>query len=939
MLLVNTSDDLPRNTNVIPRSRLIEKLDKGLSRKLTLISAAAGFGKTTLLCSELHRLRRPFAYVSFDERDNDPVRFWNHIITALQTTVDPHIGKRAQSILQTLQASSLDTMVVTLIDEIMTYTASTTLPSNQNAEHAFILAFDDYQLIESEPLHESLNFFIDRMPPMLHLVIATRADPPLALARRRARQEMIEIRGAELRFTAEETDEFLNKAMGLGLQPDEVNFLEQRTEGWIVSLQLAALSLQTHEDRAGFIRTFAGDDRYVVDYLVDEVLTKQSEEVQEFLLRTAVLERLCGPLCEALVRQDEDLRGTGNGQRMLEYLERANLFIIPLDNKRIWYRYHHLFRDMLRYRLQQSRSDQIPELHRRAATWLQQEDLLEDALQQALAAGELQWAGRLLEAAGPRILWVRGEANTLLINLERLPTALVRDNPKLCLLYVWALYLSGRVDAAEPYLEAAEALLKTNDTHALEHSTGATSTPPIDMTESAAANEIHRHIMMGEVAAARALIAGMRGDLPRASDSIAHAERALELLPDHAQEPHMRCLLTTGLAEAYYLHGDINAAEKKFIEAGNMAREANSLFLALGSMARLAGVQVIQGRLHQAASTCKFLQQQADEWGAHPMTALAKIQTASLLREWNDLDAAARDARTAGQVIEYSRKTAHARFLMESYIALARVLEAQGNTRDALDTIEEAVRVEQLHKVVKSTSLPSATAYQARLWLAKGNVAAAARWAQTQGLRSTDRLSYPRELEYLTLARLLVAQGQAAEAIELLGRLRQAAEAGGRMGHVIEMLVVQALAHQAQGNDPSALETLGEALTLAAAEGYIRVFLDEGEPMARLLGQAAAQGIVPEYCRRLLAAFPDHALVDAATTTPGHPAPELAHPLTQRELEVLHLIMQGLANKEIARRLFLSPDTVKVHSRNIYGKLGVRSRTQAVAKAQTLGLL
>jgi LuxR family maltose regulon positive regulatory protein len=908
----------PLRPELVPRPRLIEQLNAGLHRKLTLISAPAGFGKTTLLSEWAVDCRRPVTWLSLDEGDNDPARFLAYFIAALQM-VEENIGEGILGALQSPQPPPIEAILTSLINEIAA------IPNG------FTLVLDDYHLIKAQPIHDALTFLLDHLPPPMHLVIGTRQDPPLPLARLRGRGRMMEIRAGDLRFTEEEATAFLNQAMGLGLTPDEVAALEARTEGWIAGLHLAALSLKGQADRAAFIQAFAGDDRHVMDYLVSEVVSRQSEAAQRFLLHTAILERLCGPLCDAVVGSDGQ---PGSSQAILEYLERANLFIVPLDNRRQWYRYHHLFAGLLRHRLRRTVGAQgLAPLHHRASQWYEGNGFIPEAVSHALAAEDFEGAVRLVEQSAMQ-MFVRSELATILRWVDALPDDLVRARPWLCVFYAWALRLSGgEFGAVESRLRDAERALAKR----------ARLPSQADQVEGAALPEVETHSVLGHIAALRAYQALYREEIPR---TIELARQSLEQL---SEENFVRGLSALALGWASRFNGDLVGASQAFTEARTASLASGNIYVAVAATCRLAYTQALGGQLHWAVESCRQALQMATRKDGRrlPVAGYAYVYMGGVYREWNDLEAA---ARYLVEGIDLCRQVGYIMDQVVGYATLARVRQAQSDRNGARDALQNA---EQLSQKMKGYVYARRWVEdcQVRLWLAQQDLAAAARWAQGSGLSVDDEINFLRELEHIILARVLVAQGQEqpegaylADALDLLARLLEAAETAGWIGKAIEILALQAVALQAQGDTDQALVALGRALTLAEPEGYVRLFVDEGPPMTRLLLEAAARGIMPDYARRLLAVFETEAKDEepALRRPPSVSRDEaegLVEPLSERELEILQLIAEGLTNQEIASRLFLALNTVKVHTRNIYGKLGVNSRTQAVAKARALGIL
>jgi LuxR family maltose regulon positive regulatory protein len=909
-------------TALVPRPRLIDRLQTGLRGPLTLLSAPAGSGKTTLLGAWRATPEggsAPMAWVSLDPGDNDPARFWRYVFTALDS-LRPGVATAALTMLQSPQPPPAEVALGSVLNALGTVVE----------DH--ILVLDDYHVIESHAVHQALAFLLDHLPPCLHLLLSGRADPPLPLARLRARGLLVEIRTDDLRCTPDEADRFLREVMGLDLSAEAVSALEARTEGWMAGLQLAALSLQGRQAEAigPFIAAFSGSNRYLVDYLADEVLQRQPEPVQEFLVRTAVLDRLCAGLCDAVMAAD----GTGpsgggpDSQAMLEHLERANLFVIALDDERRWYRYHHLFADVLRHRLSRTRGDDLPTLHRRAGAWYEAQGLAPEAIHHALAAHDDGWAASLIEQHGPS-LGASGQVQTSLGWVRTLPEAVVRARPRLCYVTGGALLYTNQLEAASRWAEHAERAL--------------TGEVPTD----------ERQTVLGLVAQLRSLIAVFSGDLARC---VACAQQALELLP--ASEVLARAGATVMASHAFLVSGaTTHDAEQTVARAIESARSGKNLFGALRAVMLLARLQAAQGRLHRAAATYEQAHEalpHADALQSWPSGPTYYIGTGDLLRERNDLGAAERLLRHGVDLLR-GRLTIDAETVAQGYIGLARLLQARGEHDGALAALHQFAHLAARRRYAAHL-IARGAAVQAQVRLAQGDMAAASRWAATSGLGGKDEVSYPRETEYLTLARVRIAETRAAhrptgpvdETLQLLDHLLRAAEASERLGSAIEILILQALGHQAAGNGAAARTALEQALTLAGPEGYVRLFVDEGQPIATLLRQAQARGIAPDYVAILLTALGMPVQEGGLSTGPvrslqavGHlPAPRaLAEPLSERERDVLRLLAAGLSNPEIARQLYVEASTIKTHVKSIYGKLGVHSREQAAARARELQLL
>jgi LuxR family maltose regulon positive regulatory protein len=919
---------LPRlRPNAVSRPRLLERLNEGLHRKLTLIAAPAGFGKTTLVSAWVAGCDRQVAWLSLDAGENDPTLFLTYLVAALQT-IAPTIGEGVLGVLQASQPPPTEAILVALLNEI------TTLPDH------FVLVLDDYHLIDAKPVDIALTYLVEHLPPQMHLVIATREDPDLPLARLRARGHLTELRATDLRFTASEAAGFLTQVMGLNLSTEDIAALEDRTEGWIAGLQLAALSMQGHQDVSGFIRAFAGDHRYIVDYLVAEVLQRQPEPVRSFLLQTSILDRLHGSLCDSVTGQQE-------GNARLEALERGNFFVVALDDKRHWYRYHHLFAEVLSAQLLAEQPDQVATLHRRASAWYEKHGSVADAIRHALAAFDFGRAADLVELAVPAMGRNRQEA-TVLGWLRVLPDELVRARPVLSVHYAGALLLHGELEGVEARLRDAEQWLDTTtDMGELALASSA---------EMVVVDEAEFRRLPGTIAVYRAAIAQALGDV---ANTMTYARRALDLVPE---DDHLGRGSAAGfLGLAYWTSGDLEAAHRSYAECMVLVQRAGHISDAIGCSIALADIRISQGRLREAMSTYKRGLQLATEQSAILLRGAADMHVgmSELHRERDDLHAATQHLLSSKELGE------HTGLPQNRYrwcVAMARILATQGDLDGALDLLYEA---ERLYMGDFFPNVRPIAAWKTRVWVAQGKLAEALDWAREHGLSVSDDLSYLREFEHITLVRVFLARSKSdradrsmLEAMELLERLLQAAEEGERTGSIIEILVLQALANLLQGDISAALVPLERALTLAEPQGYIRMFVDEGPPMAVLLARlhehsrkrprAASTNVPLAYLERLLALLRGERVQEgtspaatSSTSSPSAPAPArpLLDPLTERELEVLRLIAAGLSNRAIAARLVLALSTVKSYVNTIYGKLQVESRTQAVARARALHLL
>lgn len=889
----------PPRPQVVLRSRLIERLNDGLHRKLTLISAPAGFGKTTLVSDWLHDGDDPVGWLSLDEGDNDPTRFLTYLVAALQTVV-PQIADAIMPLLQAARSPSPEVVLTALLNQLAT------------RPEKIVLVLDDYHVIESMPVDQALAFLLEYLPPRMHLVIISREDPQLPLARLRVRDQLTELRAADLRFTATEAVEFLNQVMGLNLSPADALALEGRTEGWIAGLQLAALSMTGRANPAQFVREFTGDNRYIVDYLVDEVLQRQPESIKNFLLQTAILDRMNGDLCDAVTRQE-------NSRERLEALERGNFFLVPLDDRRHWYRYHHLFADVLAAHLIAEQPDQVALLHRRASIWYEQNRSMTDAIRHALTAQDFDRAADLIERTAPSMHQTRQESAAFGW-FRALPDQVFHNRPVLNILYVGTLLSSGNLKGVETRLRDVEKLLATIEFH---------EPPNPSMSEIIVSNADEFQRLPGWVAVYRAGYALATGSVP---DTIFYARRALDLVTsdDFLQRGAAASLL--GLAA--WTIGDLETAYRSYTDGMAALQMAENIHDVVGGALALADIRIAQGHLREAMRIYERALALATEHGESEMrgTADMYVGMSDLYREWGDLDAARH------QLERSDAQGEHTGFPQNPYrwrVAMARILEAEGDLDGALAQLQDAERVYvgDFYPNVRPVA-----ALKARLWIAQGRLGDALDWSRTQSLSADDDLSYLREFEHVTLARILLAQYQRdgidhalLSALSLLERLLQAAEAGERTRSVIEILVLQSLANQMRDDAPAALALLERALTLAEPEGYIRLIVDEGAAVAVLLDKAAKQRIAPTYVRQLLKAFGG---VEARNSTQG-----LLDPLSDRERDVLRLLATDLSGPEIARELIVSLNTLRTHTKNIYDKLGVNNRRAAVHRAQALGLL
>ncbi|CAN5289845.1 LuxR C-terminal-related transcriptional regulator [soil metagenome] len=899
--LIATKLYLPKpRRGLVARPRLLERLRRGSDSRLTLVSAPAGFGKTTLLADWLHEVPdadRCVAWLSLDSADNEPASFWTYVVTALQGAV-PGMGSGALELIRS-SPTATDLVLTAVLNDLSA------------ASHEVWLVLDDYHVVDDHEIGRSMAFLLQHLPNHVHVVLSTRADPDLPLARWRARGELVEVRAADLRFTSHESAVYLNEVTGLGLDAADVETLEARTEGWIAALQLAALSLQGRDDVSGFIAQFAGNDRYLVDYLVEEVLAHQPEAVRDFLLRSSVLDRLTGALCDAVVGRDDS-------NQMLVTLERSNLFLVALDDQRTWFRYHHLFADMLRARLLAEQPDLVSVLHRNASLWYEAHDAPEDAVRHALAAQDIGRAVRLMELAVPAIRRDRREA-TLLGWLRALPDDAVRRSPVLSVFSGYMLMVSGDLDAFEARLDDAEDALA-----AIPEG----STPPWDDTAALRS-------LPATIAVYRASIAQARGDVTGTADG---AQRALGLAgpDDHLARGSAAAFL--GLAA--WAKGDVPSALETFAVAVASLHAAGNLVDELSSAVILADMWLAAGR----PSSARRLYERALRLAAqHESTS--RRATPDLHVGLSELDYEAGDLAAAHRHLEIAAALAQGAVTTESryrwFMASARVASAEGDPQRAVALLDEAA---QLYRPGFFPDVRPIAALRARVWITHGRLAEASAWAKERGVSTTDDPTYLSEFEHLTLVRLLIARHRAhpepgglGEALRLLSRLGEAAESSGRDGSLVEIQLLSALAQDAQGDRPQALDTLDRAWDRAPEpDGSVRLFLDEGSPMEDLLRAADQRGLASDRARRLL----DLAAALGADAIALRPRPvPTPDALSERELQVLRLLDSELTGPQIARELFITLNTLRSHTKRIFTKLEVTTRRAAVSRARERGLM
>jgi LuxR family transcriptional regulator, maltose regulon positive regulatory protein len=849
-------------SRLVTRTRLLERLDTGLENKLILVAAPAGYGKTTLVSGWLHHITLPVTWLSLDEGDNDPKRFLFYLIGALKQ-IHPEMGHVAGALLHSPQSPPDEIILTALVNEISA------------AHQPFVFVLDDYHFIHTPAIHKQLTFLLDHQPAHMLLVLATREDPLLPLPRLRARNQVLEIRQEDLRFTTDEVTDFLRQVMELNISVDEITALEHRTEGWVAGLQLAALSMQGRTNLQPFIQSFTGSSRYILDYLIDEVFERQTPEVKDFLLKTSILEQLSEPLCDAVV-------GQNGSQKILEMLEQANLFIVPLDQSRGWYRYHHLFVELLRHH---SRTTDIPQvaLHQRASHWYESQGLFRDAVEHSLAAQDWGNAGRLIGAANESML-KQGETVTLLNWLGKIPREISYANPSLCMVYAWAALMASQFDMAAPLLERAEGMA-----------------------------ELGSHFL-GQVAAAQAFLARAKRDNDRA---IEKSEQALALLPD--VDITTRGTIAMNLGLAYWHIGQLAKAESVLLQACDLCSKVGNQYSLLTARLFLARVFASRGKLHQALEIDEGLIRSG---GQIPILCLAHYDLATIHQEWNNLQKAREHFE---QGFALSQRSGNVEFQQAGYLVRAILMHALGDDVEAISAHAEAdVMAHDFPAAIRSR----VAAFGVQMALARKDPQMLAHW-EPQIDADTDAHLFYRFMG-LTHPRLLIAHGKKNEAAEMLKALYEKAFQSGWGYGLIVVRILQSLAAR---NMDEAMQFLSDALRMGQPENFIRSFVDAGNGIVPVLLEATRCGIEPEYTGRILSALGAGSHGKTRTQT------GLVEPLSEREIEVLRLVTVGLSNREIAAKLVISSGTAKTHIHNLCGKLGVRNRTEAAMRAKELNLV
>lgn len=882
----------PVRPQVVNRPRLISRLNDGLYTKLILVSASAGFGKSTVLSQWLDQCDYPTAWLSLDENDSELSRFLRYFVVALQT-VDPHIGEDVLEMLQSPYLPPTDAILTTLLNAIATI------------RQDMIFVLDDYHAIDSSEIDDALTFLLDHLPPQFHLVIATREDPQVPLARLRVRGQLTEVRIADLRFTAEESADFLNQMMNLSLSKEDVIALERRTEGWIAGLQLAALSLRGRDNTSDFIEAFTGSHRFVLDYLVEEVLQHQPDTVREFLLKTAILERFNHALCTAVTTRDDS-------KQLLDMLERANVFLIALDDTQDWYRYHHLFADALYSHLVNDYPDEISDLHLRASIWFDQHNFAPEAIQHGLKAQSFDHAADLIEKVWPE-MDENYQSQTWIRWLKALPDEIVAERPILNLGHSWALLNLGDVDAAEAQLAKTEHWLEKSD----------------EELEQMVVIDIERFKSLpATIAGARAYGALTMGNL---EDGIHFAQKAIEQAPSKAHPSYRQGVSLLGVA--HWAMGNLQTADTSLQKAAQEMAEVGFVSDAMGMMFILGDIRLTLGTIQSAIIGC-------ERW----LDYIENIEDTIILgppdvhRVLVDLYLETNELENVEQFLQSAEKLAENSVLpnWESRYATtqARVQSRLGNYDEAIEWLTIA------ENNMTPVPLPKARpfdALKATIWIRQGKLDHAQAWLQAQNLPIDNDVTYLDEFKYITLARLLLARsrlqtGDTSDLETLLDNLKTSAEDAQRNGSLIEILILQSLYFQHQGDTKRAIHAIGQALALAEPEHIIRPFVEEGTPMIAVLKLAVRENIASNFVPQILSAFD-------LSENESSPAQNLIDPLSDRELEVLQMLGSDLTGPQIADKLMVSLNTMRTHTKNIYSKLGVGSRRTAVRRAEELGLL
>jgi ATP/maltotriose-dependent transcriptional regulator MalT len=873
---------------LVARPRLTAMLSNALMKGFTLVSAPAGYGKTTLVSSWLHESGIPSAWLSLEESDNDPVRFMQYLLTALQMIV-PAIRLDLLDMVEGIQTASFQAIVKILINEI----------AKQDCR--FVLVMDDFHLIQDQLILDIVAFMLDHIAAQqMHLILITRTDPPLPLSRLRVRNQMVEIRAEQLRFDPCEVATFVNGLMGFNLSENDIASMDVRTEGWIAGLQLAVLSMQGCKDVPGFISAFSGSHHYIVDYLAEEVLKRQDEQTRSFLLQTSILSRMCASLCDSVV----DVKFAEHpldGQSMLESLQMKNLFIIPLDEERRWYRYHHLFADALNRHLEYQYPELLPKLYQRASEWYEKNGLIGEAIQCARRSGDQERIAQLVEQNGCYLL-MSGEVLTLLKWMETVEHYF-STHPWLAIHKGWALSIAGRMEQAEQAFQLADNLVS-----ALEQ------TPDVKT-------------MVGTISAGRAYWADIQGNV---TETARLAQQALDLVPDtDPLSQSVRSVATGALAKTMFLSGDLDGAKRIYDQAVEIGKMAKNVEMIINTNSDICDVLLEQGQLRQAERLLLETLPMTVRVDGQSLPLSARIYSglSKIYYERNQLEQA---ENFAHQCLEISQQWGNNEQQANAIIISAKLEQAKGNLEKARVLMRTVDQINRDNRLYPWNSLRIEAALD-RFWLSLGSLERVAQRLKTSRINPTDEITYRHEVKYITLLRWLLAHEEYESALGLAERILQKAQNERRMLQVVELLVFEAIAYQGMKDTALAVTILSRSVTLAQPEGYKRVFLDEGELVQKLLHLVKSNQDVTGYARELFDSY------SAVSSPVPVPIQLLIEPLSGREIEVLKLIETGLSNQEIASKLFISITTVKRHISNIYAKLDVKTRTQAISRGKELG--
>jgi LuxR family maltose regulon positive regulatory protein len=891
----------PIRPGLVARPQLQARVMAGLQGPLTLVIAPAGFGKTTLVASSIADCDMPVAWVSLDKDDNQVGRFLNYLVAALQSA-NQQIGSEAAQLMAGMQPAPPEIVLTSIINDL------------DNISEDIALVLDDYQFISSQAVHAAMAFLLEHSPRSFHLLVATRSDPPLPLARLRARGQMVELRTADLSFTNSEAVQFFNEAMGFHLDEKSVEILEGRTEGWIAGLQMAALSIQGREDVDRFVREFAGTNRYILDFMLEEVLAREPEEVQAFLLQTAILKRLSGALCDAVTE-------ASGSQEMLERLESRNLFVVPLDDERRWYRYHHLFADLLQERLYQSGVDKVDRLYARAAEWCERDGEVSEAVAYALAGRDYPLGEALIARHwGPLIS--DGEIETVWSWLNALPADSIKKSAPLSTAYCWLLWFTSQIEPIEAHLIDAERALDQ-----------------LIIPEGSSATDETYAILPTMVATMRSIVTRHSKDYVAACK---HAERALALIPKNISPNHnaqLQAMVHLALASAYDGAGDLQRAADAYAENIHWSRLGRSAVGVAGITYILIGFLRFLGRLRAADAACRdalgYIQAQG--MARLPAAGVLHVAMSEVLVERNDLKAA---QAQLSQGIELGKRSGRLDAVNNAAYVRSRLRLIQHDPAGALSAIQEAEAA--MGEPAPPLAMAALFSYRARVLVRQGDVNEAARCVEEAIRLSDQEKGQTSAIVALAISRLQFAQFKPGETVAQLAQTLAVAEKQGWLGVAIELLILRSLALARQGNTQAAEVDLERAFTLAEPEGYVRIFIDEGEPMQKLIAQwlaHAGKNPLRDYASRLLAQYDSGLQAIMSPQEKAIPTGSLVEPISQREVEVLNLIALGKTNQEIARQLIVSIGTVKAHTANIYRKLDVANRTEAVARARQLGII